>query len=126
MTNIPQNNEHWEAGQADVDRKRHDLVATLPRDAKARVAAIEEACRMLEEAKVPFLLVAAPEIPSKGVLQYHRHTYLDRFSEEGETEAAKFGQDMTSCCLDVISKMWHFNVFLTDTEGNAVGKVIYK
>ncbi len=106
MTNIPQNNEHWEAGQADVDRKRHDLVATLPRDAKARVA--------------------APEIPSKGVLQYHRHTYLDRFSEEGETEAAKFGQDMTSCCLDVISKMWHFNVFLTDTEGNAVGKVIYK
>lgn len=53
---IPLSREHLEAIQADTDRRREDLRATLSSEEKTRLTAIEQASALLEAAKVPFLL----------------------------------------------------------------------
>lgn len=115
--NIPQNEEHWEAGQADVNRKKEALIDSLPEESRARIFAMEEACRLLEAAKVPFVLFASPDVPCKGVMQYNRETYVDRFSEQGILEGDRFFNAAIQGSCEFFATIYRVDVEVRGQDG---------
>ncbi len=97
---IPYNEEHWEAGQEATNRKKEEAMIKMSPEERGRIAAMEEAVRLLEAAQVPFMLFGSPNVPCSGIMQYNRDTYHpDRFGDEGYAEGNVF---MNNACISAL------------------------
>lgn len=117
---IPENEEHWEAGQAEIDRAREIAFAAMPAEEQHKMREIERAVSILENAKVPFFLWSSPENDVKGLWQYHRSTYQDQFSEGGEEDRRKLMSLGIYAASHFFARTWHFDIVATDEWGKKV------
>lgn len=115
---IPYNEEHWEAGQQEVDRKKVELMANMSDEAVARIRTMETAVSMLENAKVPFVLFASPYVPSEGIMQYNRETYHpNRFGTEGNYEGAQFMNRAAQSACKFFANAHRVTIQIRDISG---------
>ena len=56
MNKVPQNQEHFEAHQEEMNQKKEELKETLPVVAQTQMEVVESCVRQLTEAKIPFYL----------------------------------------------------------------------
>jgi len=77
---IPNNAEHFEAVQEDLNRTRAELKTKMSDEERVRLEVIEECSAKLEAAGVPFLLWAASHVPDDdgrvpGFWQFNKLAY---------------------------------------------------
>jgi hypothetical protein len=85
--NIPLNEEHVEAQQAECNRRREEAKAAMCPEHRAKMEAVERAVRELEDAGVTFHLLAGLAGPEDGLWQFNKPSYTEEFekrTEEGQ------------------------------------------
>lgn len=77
-SSIPFNEEHFEAYQDEVNRKREEMLATRPPEEVARMRVIESVAGQLEAANIPFVMWANPVLePDKvGFIRFNKLEYM--------------------------------------------------
>ena len=83
--NVPKPEERTKEGhdklQAEINAARDAAFAKMTPEIRAKYEKIHAAASILNEEKIPFILVASPEF-KKAPIQYSEFSYLPRYSEE--------------------------------------------
>jgi hypothetical protein len=104
----PLNQEHKEAEQAIIDKKRNDFIASLPEEDKKKFQAIEKAVAILVEADVLFYL-----FPSLPLTQDGSKEGVWQWNSVSVHSKTKWGEDgkMSDASMQV-NDMFHKKLFV--------------
>lgn len=127
MKQIPQNSEHLDAAQKEIDAKRLAHLESLSPADKKRFLAMEKAVSLLEKHEIQYILFAFPEINSPGIWQFNKSTYCpDPFSQTGNEQS----RHMLWKCLGRMTKffaeVWHFRITCVAENGETALEVDFK
>jgi hypothetical protein len=83
---IPQNEEHFEKYQDDVNKKRLEFINSLKKEDKKNFLLVEKVVAKLDKSNIPFMLLVRPISEPKGAAwQYYKfHGDVSQFSDEGK------------------------------------------
>jgi hypothetical protein len=82
--NIPLNEEHVEARQAECNRQREEAKAQMCPECRAKMEAVERAVKELETAGVTFYMLAGLAGPQDGLWQFNKPSYAESFDKRVE------------------------------------------
>lgn len=116
MDKIPPNNiEHLEAAQKELDKRRCAYLSSLPEEDQNKHKIIEECVQKLEQNKIYFLLLAAKDIKEDGFWQYNKLSYDITNPNEIQWSAANLTSSFFSL-LSGICKGLYYMVSFQDEE----------
>lgn len=132
--NVPKPEERTKEGhdklQAEINAARDAAFAKMEPEIRAKYEKIHAAASILNEEKIPFILVANPEF-KKPPIQYSEFSYLPRYSEEDMNIAQ---QNAWNCFItanmifsallpmDIAAKNFHGDAVCSLREGKYIGQ----
>jgi predicted dithiol-disulfide oxidoreductase (DUF899 family) len=101
--NIPLNEEHVEAQQAECNRRREEAKSAMCPECRVKMEAVERAVKELEDAGVTFYMLAGLAGPQDGLWQFNKPSYTEEFEKRTE-EGQRFFASVYRVMLSQITK----------------------